>query len=42
MMPRFIGDDGTTPIKSVLDGDPARQFDAIWHYLDSLRPPPSR
>jgi mono/diheme cytochrome c family protein len=41
MMPRFIGDDGTTPIKSVFDGDPQRQFDAIWHYLDSLRPTPA-
>ena len=42
MMPRFIGDDGTTPIKSFYEGDPQRQFDAIWHYLDSLRPPPTR
>lgn len=37
MMPNFIGDDGTTPIKSVLDGDPDRQFTALWHYLMSLR-----
>jgi mono/diheme cytochrome c family protein len=37
MMPRFIGDDGTTPIKSVFNGDPERQFEAIWHYLMSLR-----
>ena len=41
MMPKFISDDGTTPIKSVYDGDPERQFDAIWHYLDSLRPAPT-
>ena len=41
MMPRFIGDDGTTPIKSFYEGDPQRQFDAIWHYLDSLRPAPT-
>jgi mono/diheme cytochrome c family protein len=37
MMPKFIGDDGTTSIKSVFNGDPERQFDAIWHYLMSLR-----
>ena len=37
MMPKFISDDGTTPIKSVFNGDPDRQFDAIWHYLMSLR-----
>ena len=38
MMPKFIGDDGTTPIKTVFDGDPRKQFDAIWQYLLSLRP----
>jgi mono/diheme cytochrome c family protein len=38
MMPKFIGDDGTTPIKGVYDGDPARQFEAVWQYLHSLRP----
>ena len=37
MMPKFIGDDGTTPIKTVFDGDPQKQFTAIWHYLMSLR-----
>jgi mono/diheme cytochrome c family protein len=37
MMPKFIGDDGTTPIKTVLNGDPQKQFTAIWHYLMSLR-----
>lgn len=37
MMPTFIGDDGTTPIKSVLDGDPERQFAALWEYLLSLQ-----
>jgi hypothetical protein len=35
-MPKFIGDDGTTPIKTVFNGDPKRQFDAIWQYLLSL------
>jgi hypothetical protein len=37
MMPKFIGDDGTTPIKTVFEGDPHRQFTAIWHYLMKLR-----
>ena len=37
MMPKFIGDDGTTPLKTVFDGDPQKQFTAIWHYLLSLR-----
>ncbi|MFO1511788.1 MAG: hypothetical protein U1F83_02575 [Verrucomicrobiota bacterium] len=37
MMPKFIGDDGTTPIKTVFDGNPQKQFTAIWHYLMSLR-----
>jgi len=37
MMPKFIGEDGTTQVKSVFDGDPQRQFTAIWNYLQSLR-----
>ena len=37
MMPNFIGEDGTTQIKSVFNGDPQRQFTAIWNYLLSLR-----
>ncbi len=37
MMPTFIGEDGTTPIKSILDGNPERQFTALWNYLLSLR-----
>jgi cytochrome c2 len=36
MMPKFIGEDGTTPIKTVFNGDPQRQFTAIWNYLLSL------
>ncbi len=38
MMPKFIGKDGKTSIKTVFEGDPQRQFTAIWHYLQSLRP----
>ncbi len=38
MMPTFIGEDGSTPIKGVLDGDATRQFGALWQYLLSLDP----
>lgn len=38
MMPTFIAEDGSTPIKAVLDGDATRQFEAIWNYLLSLSP----
>lgn len=37
MMPNFINADGTTPIKALLDGDPDRQFTALWHYLLHVR-----
>jgi hypothetical protein len=40
MMPRFIGEDGTTSIKGTFDGDPKQQFTAIWNYLLSLQPLP--
>lgn len=38
MMPAFIGADGRTPITLAFDGDPDRQFGAIWEYLLSLDP----
>lgn len=38
MMPAFIGADGRTPITLAYDGDPERQFGAIWQYLLSLKP----
>ena len=38
MMPAYVGADGNTPIAAVYDGDPERQFTAIWHYLLSLEP----
>jgi cytochrome c2 len=41
MMPKFIGEDGTTQVKTVFDGDPQRQFTAIWNYLLSLRAEPA-
>jgi mono/diheme cytochrome c family protein len=37
MMPKFIGEDGTTQVKTVFDGDPQRQFTAIWNYLLSFQ-----
>lgn len=36
MMPRFIGDDGTTAIHGILGGDARRQFEAIWEHLRVL------
>ena len=41
MMPRFIGADGLTPIHGVFDGEPRRQFEAVWHYLHSVRTTPT-
>ncbi|MCP5526863.1 MAG: c-type cytochrome [Verrucomicrobiales bacterium] len=38
MMPAFIGADGRTPISTPFDGDPDRQFAAVWQYLLSLTP----
>ena len=37
MMPKFIGEDGKTQVKSVYNGDPQKQFTAIWNYLVLLR-----
>jgi mono/diheme cytochrome c family protein len=42
MMPKFIGEDGTTQVKTVFNGDPQRQFTAIWNYLMSLRTEPQQ
>jgi mono/diheme cytochrome c family protein len=42
MMPKFIAEDGTTQVKSVYNGDPQKQFTAIWNYLLSLPPPPAQ
>jgi cytochrome c551/c552 len=36
-MPRFADDDGKTPLTDLLDGQAAAQFEAIWHYLHSLK-----
>src|SRR5262249_11849703 len=35
-MPRFSPDRATTPVKPFLEGDARRQFEAIWHYLESV------
>jgi mono/diheme cytochrome c family protein len=36
-MPRFADDDGKTPLTDFFEGDAVRQFDAIWHYLHTLK-----
>jgi mono/diheme cytochrome c family protein len=35
-MPIFATDGKTTQIREVFDGDARRQFDAIWHYIQTL------
>jgi hypothetical protein len=40
-MPQFFPD-GRSPLVEVLDGDAARQIEALWQYLlegENLRPP---
>ena len=36
-MPRFADDDGKTPLTDFFDGKASAQFEAIWHYLQSLK-----
>ena len=35
-MPRFSPDRKTTAVGNVLDGDARKQFDALWHFLQSI------
>lgn len=35
-MPKLAMDGKTTPLREVFDGDAARQFEAIWHYILTL------
>jgi mono/diheme cytochrome c family protein len=35
-MPRFAATDGTTRVKSILGGDAPAQFEAVWHYIQSV------
>jgi hypothetical protein len=35
-MPVFATDGKTTQIREVFDGDARRQFDALWHYIQTL------
>jgi mono/diheme cytochrome c family protein len=42
-MPRFSDDDGKTPLRDTLDGDAAKQYEAIWQYLlqgEDVKSPP--
>lgn len=41
-MPKFAADGKTTGLATVFDGDAARQYDAIWHYMQTLREPARR
>ncbi len=35
-MPTFAADGKTTQLREVLDGDARHQFDALWHYIQTL------
>ncbi|MYF96753.1 MAG: hypothetical protein F4210_14840 [Holophagales bacterium] len=35
-MPQFVDEDGYTALYDVFDGEAARQFEAIWHYLGTI------
>ncbi len=35
-MPRLAATDGTTRIKSILNGDAQAQFEAVWHFIQSV------
>ena len=38
-MPRYSPDRQSTAIKHIFEGDARRQFDSLWHYLDTTRAP---
>jgi hypothetical protein len=35
-MPVFAMDGKTTQLREVFDGDARRQFEALWHYIQTL------
>ncbi len=35
-MPKLVVDGRTTKVKDILDGDARRQFEAVWHYLQTV------
>jgi hypothetical protein len=35
-MPKLTMEGNTTALRDVLDGDARRQFDAIWHFIQTL------
>jgi mono/diheme cytochrome c family protein len=35
-MPKFSQDGKTTPLRNILDGDAFRQYDAVWHFIQTL------
>jgi cytochrome c2 len=35
-MPKLVLDGRTTKVKDILDGDARQQFDAVWHYLQTV------
>lgn len=37
-MPKYSADGKSTKIKEILGGDAAKQYEALWHYLQSVEP----
>jgi hypothetical protein len=35
-MPVFSSDGKTTQLREVFDGDARKQYDALWHYIQTL------
>jgi hypothetical protein len=41
-MPKYFGDDGSSPLTDVLGGNGDAQIEAVWHYLrqgEKIQPP---
>jgi len=36
-MPRLVADGRTTSLSTVYEGDAVQQFDAIWHFIQTLK-----
>jgi hypothetical protein len=37
-MPKLVGDNGKTKVREIEGGDAHRQFESLWHYIQSLKP----
>ena len=37
-MPKLVGENGRTKVHEVYDGDALRQFESLWHFIQSVEP----